>query len=903
MPLLPSGTVTFLFTDIEGSTRLWEEHPEAMRPALARHDALMRAAIEQHQGYVFKTMGDAFCAAFPTATDAVNAALAAQQALNAEEWAEPVRIRVRMALHAGIAEERDNDYFGQPLNRVARLLSAGHGGQVLLSEAVRQLCHDRLPPAAELMDLGRHRLRDLSQPEQIFQLLHPQLPTVFPPLRSLESQVNNLPQQLTAFIGREQEIDAVTTLLHRSHLLTFTGSGGCGKSRLALQIAAEMLEEYPDGVWLVELAALAEPALVAQTVVSALGLQEQAGQTVQHTLIAHLRNKRVLLLLDNCEHLVAACATLVEALLKSCPHLKVLATSREALRIAAEQIFHVPSLTLPDAVQPCTREIALQYEAVRLFADRAALVKPDFAVTDHNAPRVAQVCRRLDGIPLAIELAAARVRSLSVEDIDARLDSRFRLLTGGNRTALPRQQTLRALIDWSYDLLQAQERLLLSRLSVFSGGWTMEAAEVVASGAWSVDREPSLTETARTASHESLTTNHEPRITIEEILDLLTSLVDKSLVLVEEQEETVRYRLLETVRQYAAEKLAASGEADRVRGRHRDWCVALAEEAVRNSGGAEQGMWLTRLETEHDNLRTALTRCIEDVEGAEAGLRLAGALCWFWMVRGHFSEGRTLLGRALEREDAQGWSAVRAKALTGAGALAYSQGDFEMAKSLYQEGLALFRKLGDKRGIAASLYNLGAVAYVQGDSVARRTYYEEGLAIHRELGDKRSVAYSLNGLGAVAHQQGDYEEAWSLFEESLSLCKQSEDRGGVATSLNSLGQVATDQGRYPQARELLEESMIAYRELGDRRGVADTLEGLAGVLQMQAETEQAVRLWGAADALRESIGAPMHPDKQERCAQQIAQARRTLGESTFSVVWEQGRSLTWEQLSSHSPYR
>ena len=534
----PTGTVTFLFTDIQGSTSLWESDPDAVRPALARHDQIVRQAITQHSGYVFKTVGDAFCAAFPTAPEALQAAHMAQLALTDETWQTETALRVRMALHMGNAEERDGDYFGPPLNRVARLMAAGHGGQTLLSAATQELTRDALPSSASLLDLGPHRLKDLGRPETVFQLLHPSLPAEFPPLSSLDnpSLPNNLPQQVTSFIGREAQVAQVKALLTKTRLLTLTGAGGSGKSRLSLQVAADPLDGEGDGVWLVELAGLSDPALVPQAVTGVLGVQEAAGKTVQQALVDWLKPKRLLLILDNCEHLVAACATLAADLLRNCPNIHILASSREPLAVAGEQTYRVPSLSLPDPKQAQTVEGLSQYEAVRLFIERAQAVQPSFSVTDASASAVAQVCFHLDGIPLAIELAAARVRSLSAEEINARLDNRFRLLTGGLRVALPRQQTLRALIDWSYDLLTETEKSLLRRLSVFAGGWTLEAAEVVCAG--------------------------EP-VEDFEVLDLLTALVDKSLVVAEPAGDGTRYRLLETIRQYGG---IGWGRAGRLKG-------------------------------------------------------------------------------------------------------------------------------------------------------------------------------------------------------------------------------------------------------------------------------------------------------------------------------------------------
>jgi predicted ATPase/class 3 adenylate cyclase len=912
---LPGGTVTFLFTDIEGSTRLWEEQPDTMRLSLPRHDAPLRAAIETNGGVVFKTIGDAFCAAFPTAPDALNAALAAQLALRAESWPAPVVIKVRMALHTGAVEMRDNDYFGQTLNRIARLLAAGYGGQVLLSAVTQELVHDVLPSACSLQSLGVHRLCDLSRPETVFQLLHPDLPAEFPPLKSLDNPKlpNNLPLQLTSFIGRERAMEEVKSLLGRTRLLTLTGSGGCGKTRLALQVAADVLEPFPDGVWLVELAPLSDPALVTQEVARALGIPEQAGQTIQQTLTDSLQSRRLLLVLDNCEHLLPACAQLTAALLRSCPHVKALTTSRESLGVAGELTYRVPSLSSPDPKQTQTPRSLSQYEAVRLFHERAQFHRPDFAVTSQNAPALAQVCYHLDGIPLAIELAAARVRLLSIEDINNRLDNRFRLLTGGDRTALRRHQTLRAAIDWSYDLLTEPERRQLSRLSVFVGGWTLSAAEQVCSG---------------------------DGIEEWEVMDLLTSLTDKSLVIAEEQEDAVRYRLLETVRQYAAERLQERGETETVRSRHRDWSLALAEEAEPQLFGPEQVLWMGRLEAEHDNLRAALAWCEADSEGAEAGLRLAGALGEFWSVRGHYREGREHLGRALGREEAQARTAARAKALNGAGVLANGMDDWALVRALHEESLSIRRELGDRQGIARSLNDLGNVALEQGEYASAQTLFQESLGLHRASGDRRGIAMALGNLGSMARLQEAYAEARSMYEECLVIFKELGDRGSIAVRLTYLGIVAFGQGDYASACALHEESLSLYREIGNMNGIAWSLENLgivasaqgdfvsaralleqslsirrelghglwavggleelAAVLLAQGYVQNAVRLWGAVAALRESAGSPQPPSGRERYAHQMAQARSALDEAVFAAAWEEGRAMPWKQAVAYA---
>ncbi len=914
MPDPPTGTVTFLFTDIEGSTRLWEQHPEAMRAALARHDALLSAGIQQHRGVVVKSRGegDSLFAVFARATDAVAAASAIQQTLLTEPWPTPSPPRVRMALHTAAAELRDGDYYGLGVNRCARLRAVAHGGQVLLSQVARDAVGEALPAGANLRDLGSHRLKDLQQPEQLFQLLHPTLPADFPPLRSLAAFTHNLPVQLTRFIGREREMTEVKRLLAASHLLTLTGSGGCGKTRLALQVAADLLEEYPDGVWLVELAALADPALVPQTIAAALGVREQPGRSLIETLTDYLRPKHLLLVVDNCEHLLAACAQLTDALLRGCPKLRLLASSREGLGIAGEQTYSVPSLSLPDARRLPPLERLQGFEAVQLFAARAALSQPTFAVTAANAAAVAHVCQRLDGIPLCIELAAARVKALPVEKLNERLSDMFRLLTGGSRTALPRQQTLRALIDWSYDLLTDAERSLLRRLSVFAGGWTLEAAEAVCMG-------------------EGVETW--------EVLDLLTSLVEKSLVLYEEQAGEGRYRLLETVRQYARDRLLEAGEAEVVRQRHRDWFLALAERAEPELSRGSQTEWLEWLEREHDNLRAALAWSGAPVQ-VEAGLRLGGALGRFWQVRGYWREGREQVEGLLALPGAEARTAARANALRVAGLLASFQGDHGTAQALLEESVAIRRELGSEEDTALALTQLGGAACERGDFAAARAPFEECLAVSRTLGYKEGIARSLLGLGAVAHAQGDHGTARALLEESVAIFRQLGDKFHIAMALGDLGWVARHQGEYGEARALDEESLAIARELGNklgtahslyelgmvahaqadfgtarahleerlaicrelshRHGVVENLEGLAAVAIAQAQPARAARLFGAAEGLREAMGAPLPPADRAEHERSVAAVRAALGEDAFAVAWAEGRAMSLEQAVANA---
>ena len=904
----PSAVTTILFTDIEGSTRLWEQDRARMSVTLAGHDAVARAAVESNHGVIVKMTGDGMFAAFVSSADAMNAALALQRALADPKATNGVPLRLRCGLHAGIVERRDDDYFGPSVNRAARIMSAAHGGQVLLSQAVVDRVRELLPATVSLRDLGSVRLKDLATPEHVYQLLHPELRHEFPALRSLEATPNNLPQQVTTFIGRERELSEVKAMLEKNRLLTLLGVGGLGKTRFSLQVGAEVLDDYPDGVWLVELAPLADERLVAQAVASVVGVKEEAGRSVAEALLKFAKDRRLLLILDNCEHLGLACAALAKELLQASAHVKILATSREPLNVGGEMAYQVRPLPVPDPQNRLPISELTQYEAIRLFIDRAVAAQQGFQVTPQNAAAVADICHRLDGIPLAIELAAARVRALAVGQIDARLSDCFRLLTGGDRTALPRQQTLRACIDWSYDLLNDPEKLLLQRLAVFAGGWTLEAAERVCVG-------------------ES--------VTDWEILDLSTSLSHKSLVAADQKDDHCRYRLLETVRQYASEKLEKNGGGETVRERHRDYFLALAEEAEPELLGAQQAEWLRCLEGEHENLRAGLNWSLGEA-GSRGSLRLCGALQRFWLTRGHLAEGRQWCERVLGKARAEERTPERAKALNGAGVLAYLQGDYPAARALheaslvikrllgdrrgmaaslgnmgnvaceqgdfasaraqYEESLAIMRDLGDRRGLAASLNNLGNVACEEGDFASARTLYEEFLAIMRELGDRTGIARSLNNLGHVAYEQGDFAAARALQDESLTIRQELGNRSGIADSLENLGNVSYEQGDYPAARMLFEEGLALRRELGDRGRIASSLAGLATVIAAFGSSLRAARVWGAAERLREEVVTPLSPKDRPRYDRRVAAARAALGDdAAFDRAWEEGRTLTLEQ--------
>ncbi|HEY7065093.1 MAG TPA: LuxR C-terminal-related transcriptional regulator, partial [Chloroflexota bacterium] len=693
----------------------------------------------------------------------------------------------------------------------------------------------------------------------------------------LAERQHNLPLQLTNFVGREKALAEAGRLLATTRLLTLTGAPGVGKTRLALQLADEVREAYAQGVWLVELAPLADPALVPQAVAAVLGVHEHPGRPLVDTLNDALREQQTLLLLDNCEHLVAACATLADRLLRACPNLEILATSREALGVAGETAWWVPSLGVPADDPPASAAgvTALsQCEAVRLFVERARAAVPTFTLTERNAGAVGQVCRRLDGIPLALELAAARVRALRVEQVAQRLDDRFRLLTAGSRAALPRQQTLRAAVDWSHALLPEPERVLLRRLAVFAGGWTLEAAEAVCAG---------------------------NGLMAEEVLELLVQLVNKSLVVAEEHGEERRYRLLETLREYGAEKLREAGEETALRDRHLAWFVALPRRAYASAWGPEQVEWFSRLQTEQDNLRTAMewTKLVpERAEGAapetvEAALDLGRTLWRFWQVRGYMNEAREWLTAALARVPAP--TAARTNALWAVGYLAMMQGDFAAVPPLLEEGLVLAQQAGDAFGTTNSLSLLGALAMIAGDLERAAALMEASLPPLGEVSDDtdRYVATIMSVYWRVelARHQGDYGRAIALLEEGLALVRDRGDIWSNAVGLSVFGRLVWLQGDYGRATALQQESLAQFRELHTTWGMVDCMDGLAWVANARRRAVPAARLFGAAEALRERIGATPWPIWLAEHERNVAATRARLGEEAFAAAWAAGRAL------------
>lgn len=787
---LPTGTVTFLFTDIEGSTALAQNYPEALPALLARHHAILNQAITSQGGYVSQIIGDAFVAAFHTAPQGLAAALAAQRQLQEETW-KPAPVRVRMGLHTGAAqagalEERAGSYAGYlTLAHTQRVMSVGHGGQVLLSQATAALLQDTIPPQVSLIEMGEHHLKGLQQPERLFQMVAPGLRRDFPPLNTTTIIPHNLPHKLTPFIGRSKEIQAIGALLKSARLVTLTGSGGVGKTRLGIEAARRALSAYPQGIWYVELAPLSDAELVPATVVATFGLSEPQGRSLIDLLGEYLADKHCLLFLDNCEHLIEASASFAEYLLNACPDLTVLATSREALGIEGEQAFLVPSLSLPDG-DSITPETFIQFESTELFVSRAQASLPGFQLTAENAPALVQICRRLDGVPLAIELAAARVKFLRLEQIAARLDDSFRLLTGGSRTALPRQQTLRATIDWSYGLLTEPERLLMRRLATFVGGWDLAAAEAV-------------------CCDDSLEQF--------EILDLLASLVNKSIVIaMRSPGRETRYHMLETIRQYAREKLFDSGEMAAFRRRHLAYFMEHAELAEAGVRGPEQADWLGRLEGELENLRLALE--VSLVEDPEAGLRLASGLWWFWKVKGHRLEGARWLEDLINKSGNRAHTLHRGRALGRLGFLAETIRSNTQVRSWADESLDICREHHDSSGEAYAHYFAGWIAYqIHQDYPAGKAHFDAGLKLFGQLQDRWGLARIQFNLGNLAGYQGEVATQLNHLQKSLSLCREISDLRGIAQALDNLAAIiALSQGDLHRGRLLVEEALQIYRQ-------------------------------------------------------------------------------------------
>ncbi len=854
---LPSGTVTFLFTDIEGSTRLWEAHGDAMRDALARHDEILRKTIEKHSGALVKQTGDGVYAVFAAAKDAVGAALAAQQTLRAQSWGEAESLPVRMGLHTGDASERGGDYYGPEVNRAARVMSVGHGDQILLSGTTGAMVSSDMPDGASLKDLGNHRLRDLSQPLQIFQLVHERLPDEFEPLRSLDGFPNNLPIAVSNFVGRESEVAELSELLGTTRLLTLTGAGGTGKTRLALQVAAESLGDFADGVWFVELAGLTIPGLVPRQVASALGIPEKAGREWTDVIRGFIGERELLLVLDNCEHLIDAAASLTMDLLEGGSGLRVLATSRETLNLPGEITWQVPLLSSPVNGEETRIDELMRYESVQLFVDRAQAASPNIGIADDDAPALADICRRLDGLPLALELAAARVRALSVPQIAQHLDDRFALLTGGSRAALPRQQTLEAAVAWSYELLSEEERRILARLSVFAGGFDLEAGNQVAGGG---------------------------------VLDGIPSLVDKSLLVAEPHGKETRYRMLETIAAFGLERLG--GEAPDAKNAHLAWAAELAGVAAQKFEGPEQAEWLSKVATELHNFRAAMQWAIDSGDPAP-GFVIASSLYRYWYIRGA-REGGRWLDRFLDLTQKVP-DEVMAGALRAAGASDQVLGEYERAATRLQRSLELYQGLGNRRGANTALYFLARAQWGRIDPQRIREMLDTVAAEFREMDDAAGLGFTLIFVVFWEMDYGKPDRALAVAEELETVCEAvgapqllAHAMELPALALMMLGELEDAGSRFRRALDL-------YRQIGNQQCTAHCLENTAAWVLAGGDAENSAVLLGATEALRADIGVPIPPYESILFEDTLKKVVAALGKAPFDAAWQRGQAMDMEE--------
>lgn len=927
---LPSGIVTFLFTDIEGSTKIAQAHPDQWEMMRERHHAILISAIEANNGYVFQVIGDAFCAAFHKTTDAFQASIKSQIDLHNETWGE-MPIKVRMGIHTGRAELQDEgQYQGYSvLSRVQRIMSAGHGGQTLISSATQELVRDELPKGISLQDLGEKRLKDMILSEHIYQLIIPNLPSEFPPIRAEEIVLHNLPTQLTSFIGRQKETADILNLISKHRLVTLAGTGGVGKTRLSIKVGKELLKEYSNGVWLLELASLQDPELLPQTTAVLFGISKQANLPFIDLLIKIIGSKTTLLIMDNCEHLLDACAHLADILLKHCPELKIIATSREPLEIMGEAVYLVPSLQLPDADHMLDK--LRGYESIHLFEERAQLARTDFSLTMKNASSVVHICQRLDGIPLAIELAAAKTGVLSTQQIADQLDQNFKLLTGGNRTALPHQQTIRASIDWSWNLLSEEERKFMRRLSVFAGGWTLEAAEAVCGS---------------------------------NAIELTSHLAAKSLITkTRGLGDETRFRFHEMIGRYAHEKLVEAEEEVEIRNQHMAYFIDLAERANPELIRSNQLQWFNNLNDEFDNLRAVLKWAIKNND-KKAGMQLMVSSEAFWKSRGdpreigewlkqllegwnennslrahallfygqvmgtqnnmaqaqEFYEQSLQLARALSNKDEEAFSLLAVSDILA------SRGNFKDGIPMKEQSLDLFRELGNKYGQATAMFNLGGF---ETDLKKSISLLLESLKLYRELGDLANTAFVLVELAIRSIWLKEFSNPPNWLEEAHAIFQHLEINHGEANVMLGYGHLAYEQGNYQQARDYYEESILLFEKAGfvqiwryldvafsillggdpiqafpifkscikdfqnnqDRIGLICSLEGLAIISYKLEQFERAGILIGWVDTTRKNVGRPDH----DRIDEVTTVCTTELGEKMFSKAYDAGSKMSMDE--------
>ncbi len=831
--------------------------------AVEKHDCIMSTTMQAHGGYIFKTMGDAFLVAFPTSTQALAAAIESQRRILQEDWqaCDSRPVKVRMALHVGDAQLRNGDYFGVSLARTDRILKITHGGQILASEAFCAQIVDKLPDDVSLLDLKFHRLKDLNRPEHIFQVNSVDRPSEFPPLHSLDVVPNNLPVQLTSFVGRAEEMKYLCDEMKSSRLVTLLGSGGSGKTRLALQIGAELLDEFRDGVWFVDLSALTDSASVVQAVAKIFGVGEQAGRPLLEILAEHLASKQVLILLDNCEHLVAASAQLAETLLTNCPDLKIIATSREHLGVGGEKQHSISALTVPSPKSISASEqdtsTLLDYEAVRLFMDRAILVNPRIDQRHKSMLAVVSICHRLDGIPLAIELAAALVSVLTPLQILPRMTDFFRLLNSGTRTAMPRHQTLRNTILWSFNLLQEPEKVLLRRLSVFQNGWTLEAMEAVC-----------------------------PDATLEDIdsLPALSALVQKYLV---KREEGIngesRYRMLETIRQFGQEQLQEAEEDDRFKTAHRDYFLGLAEEAEPHLKSHDQKHYLELIEMEHDNIRSALAWSTD----GDYRLRIASAMHRFWLIRGYLTEGKSWLEGAIDRKEELDLILL-SKSLNATGIIYSQLGNIDEALSLYQRCLVLKEQLNDSEGIAAALNNMGYANWIKGNEEEAIELYRKSAELYRKLNNLSYLAVCLSNVGAILLNREEYTEALKVLRQAEEILRQSGEPTSLANALHNLGVVEMELKDYDQSIRHMREALTIRFSLNSGDYLYYSFMGLAQVFCKIKDSERSVKLFAVASRIREESNNSNPESSVSGCLSDLQNLRNTMDEKIFAACWNSG---------------
>src|SRR5579872_2873378 len=898
---LPTGEVAFLFTDIEGSTRRWEAQPDQMKAAVARHEQIVSSAIDAHGGHVFKSLGDAFCVAFQTPRDAIAAASHAQRTLEEEDFSAVGGLRVRMGVHTGTAEERGGDYYGTSVNRAARIMSIGHGGQVLVSGATAHAVSRVLPPGATLIDLGLRRLKDLTQPEHVWQLATAGLQREFPPLNSLDARANNLPIQLTTLLGRAEELEEVKALVSNHRLLTISGAGGIGKTRLALQAAADLIDSFADGVWFADLAPVADAELVTSVVAKVVGMTQAEGSSIDEAIPQWLKRKQLLLVLDNCEHVIDAAAAIAAAILGAASQVQIVATSRQMLGIPGEVLYRLPSLAVPETTVGLTAQRASDFGAIALFVDRATASDVRFVLNSDNAPIIAEICRRLDGIPLAIELAAARVKVLSIPNLAQRLNERFKVLTGGSRTALPRQKTLTALISWSYDLLTPQEQLLFQRLGIFAGGFSLDAATAVCGeGMDELD-----------------------------VLDLLSSLTDKSLVVAETGGRQECYRLLESTRAYALDKLIAAADHERLARRHCEYFRNHAEEADKRYGVGSTAAWLASLEPELDNYRAVLAWALKDRHDIALGGAVAGALEWLWYNGGLNAEGRYWIGRAQVGLDESAHPEVAARlwrvlsrlseanmkydcaerAVTLYRALGDQRGTAwalsHMAFGLSQMGreeeaneaisvaIGAMRECGDQLGVAACLATQAGIVRYGGDVVAARELHAQALTAYKALGNEAGLVRVLSNLAELEFADGHFDQAQRFAGEALQICADGKNATALALINTNRAAYSIAMGNLDAAREAMREGLRGARQAQNAGLAAVTLQHYALLGAMCGHVQSAARLVGYVNMLFRNLRYRRESTEQWSYDKLMAALREDLSEAEIEKLGAEG--ATWSE--------